>query len=54
VSPQRERTNRIAVLSVAESHVRRLWLAALTFGAFLFGYYYFAVVLPALLLAGSG
>jgi hypothetical protein len=48
-------------LSVAESHVRRLWLAALTFGAFFspkgtygFGYYYFAEVLPALLPVGSG
>jgi hypothetical protein len=54
VSPQRKRTNRVAVLTVAEGHARRLWLVALTVGAFFFGYYYFAEVLPALLPAGSG
>ena len=54
MSSQRKHTNRVAVLNAAEGHARRLWLVALTVGAFFFGYYYFAEVLPALLLAGSG
>ena len=52
MSPQRARSNRVVVLSAAESQARRLRLAALTIGAFYFGYHYFAKVLPALLPAG--
>ena len=58
---QRKRTNRKVVLSVAESHSRRLRLTAVTLdiffspmGTYGFGYHYFAKVLPALLPAGSG
>ena len=68
MSPQRKRTNRVATLNVAEGHVRRFWLTALTIGTsfspkypvrgtkgtYGFGYFYFAEVWPALLLAGSG
>jgi hypothetical protein len=38
----------------AGERARRLWLTALTIGAFFFGYYFFAEVWPALLGAGSG
>lgn len=65
---KRKHTYRVATLNVAEGHVRRFWLTALTISAFFspkgtyapskgtygFGYYFFAEVWPALLGAGSG
>jgi hypothetical protein len=51
---ERKHTYRVATLNLAEGHVRRFWLAALTIGAFWFAYYFFAEVWPALLGAGSG
>jgi hypothetical protein len=47
-------TYRVAIFNGAEERARRLRLTALTFGAFFFGYYFFAEVWPALLGAGSG
>jgi hypothetical protein len=51
---KRKHTYRVAILNVAEERARRLWLTALTIGAFFFGYYFYAEVWPALLGAGSG
>jgi hypothetical protein len=54
MSSKHKPSYRIATLEIAEGHVRRLRLVALTIGAYLFGYYFFAEVWPALLRAGSG
>ena len=54
MAAKRKPSYHVATLNTAEGSVRRFWLVTMTSGAFLFGYYFFAEVWPALLGAGSG
>jgi len=54
MAAKRKPSYRMGTLDIAEGSVRRFWLVTMTIGVFLFGYYFFAEVWPALLRAGSG